>query len=553
MGLEKYSIEGEIFSAGPSTFFRATDRMLGSSLALQRLTIDASRAADVRDTFFREKRHTAQIVHPRVRRPIDIFEDDGYLWAVTEFTQGQRSSWFVHERGFFPLAEAAHLGAQVADALSTLHVKGFIHGKVTPDVVLIDERGDAELINFVKSADLAAGIWPLRPAVLGLSPFTAPEEFGGARPTPASDLYGLAATVVYWLTGHWARGGDGPEDALARAARGSSLTDIPLHGRGLPAALQDALLDALAADPAERRGSVDSLGSLLIEVHQRQAAEVPSGFAPGETLTPDRSDSLISLMGRHGAGAFGVVLRAEMDTCDRPLAVKALKPEHRDDQEARERFLREARALQRIEHRNVVRIMGVGEKLGTPYAVMEFIDGPDLATLLLREGTLSPDRTLHFARGITEGLVAIHRENVIHRDLKPHNILVADGERPVIADFGVARRAGGTRMTHTGHLIGTPAYMAPEQFTEAAVTHAVDLFALGSILYEMVSGRPPFPATDMLSLIRSVQQDEPEPLPGEVPPALQHVILRLLEKDPTKRTPSAEALRVELAAIPVPS
>ena len=551
MSLDKYTIESETFSAGPSTFFRASDKILGSTLSLQRLSIDPTRAEDARATFFREKRHTAQLLHPRIRRPIDIFEADGYLWAVTEFTQGHRSTRYVHERGPFPLAEAAHHGAQIADALAAIHAKGFVHGKVTPDTVLIDERGESSLINFVKSADLAAGIWPLRAAVLGLSPFSAPEEFAGERPTPACDLYGLAATVVFWVTGQWARGGEDREAALALAANGATLIDLQLMEHGLAPALHDALLDALEPDPERRRGSVASLGSLLIETHQRQAAEVPSGFSPGDALRPDTHSHDISVVSRHGAGAFGVVLRGEAPTFTHPLAIKALKPEHRDDDEARERFLREARALQRINHENVVRIVGVGEKLGTPYAVMEFIDGPDLGTILLSEGSLPLDRTLTLARGLARGLSAIHQENVIHRDLKPHNILVAGGDRPVIADFGVARSTSGPRMTHTGHLVGTPAYMAPEQFTGGSVTHVADLFSLGSILYEMVAGEPPYPASDMLTLMRRVQDEEPKPLPDDIAGPLRDVIMRLLEKDPAQRTSSAERLLQELAAIPV--
>ncbi|MDJ0973777.1 MAG: serine/threonine-protein kinase [Planctomycetota bacterium] len=539
MGLATYEFEEELFSVGPSTFFRARNAILGHELMVRRLSIDPTRPDNARETFYREQRHSAQLTHPQIQKPIEVFEEQDHLWSVHEFRTTRPTGVIVREDGPFPIAEAARLGAQIADALAYMHGRHFMHGKVSPQVTLVDERGDAMLINMVKSADLAAGVWPLRAAVVGLSPFSAPEEFHGERPSFESDLYGLAATIVYWLTGRYARGGESEEEALQLANDGADLIPFATIRSEIPTALARALQGALIPDPDERRGSVASLGSLLVELFQRQAAEIPSGFTTGSQLTPVGETQAVEILGRHGAGAFGVVLRAEDRATSTTFAVKALKPEHRDDREAFERFVREARAVQQVDHPNVVRIYGVGEENGTPYAVMDFIEGPDLATLLLREGQITPGRAARLGAGIARGLGAIHRENIIHRDLKPHNILVANGVRPVIADFGVARDTQTTRMTMTGNVVGTPAYMAPEQFEGGTPTHAVDLYAFGSILYEMVSGELPFSTQDPLEMIRAVRHDQPAPLPDEVPHRLQVVIRRLLRKDPEDRPANA--------------
>jgi len=547
MGLDNYELVEELFTAAPSTFYRGRNKILGHELMVRRLSVDPARAEDVRETFFREQRLSAALSHPHIQRPIDVLEEDGYLWSVHEYHTLKPTTEMVDESGALELAEAARLGSQVADALSFMHAKGHIHGKLAPRLVVVDERGDSLLINLVKAADLAANVWPLRPAVLGLSPFTAPEEFRGEKPTKLTDVYALAATMVYWLSGKWPRGGANDEEALERARDGAPLIDLTDLHQPLPATLINALTAALEPDPTLRHGGAAAFGSILIDIFQRQAAEIPSGFSTGAQLHPTGTLDSVQILGRHGAGAFGVVLRAQDPNDSGVFAVKALKPEHRDDSDAYERFVREARALHQIQHPNVVRIHGVGEQHGTPYAVMEFISGPDLATTLLREGSLPTTRAVRLAAGIAQGLEAIHNEGIVHRDLKPHNILIAEGDRPVIADFGVARNTAATRMTMTGRIVGTPAYMAPEQFNDEPAAPSVDLFALGAILYEMLAGQTPFPAKDPLDAIRAIRESNPAPLPDDVPHSVAVIVSRLLRKDPAERYQSAALVAADLA------
>ncbi len=552
VGIESYELGEAITVSPPSTFFLGKNLILGSDVMLRRLSIDPARGQDVHETFYREQRLAAALRHPHIHRAIDVFEHDGALWSVHEYDKIRLTSDIVSEDGRLPVGEAARLGAQVADALAHIHAEGYVHGKVSPRWVSVSDRGHAFLLNLVKAADLHAGIWPLRPAVLGLSPFTAPEEFGGERPTTASDVYGLAATIFYWLTGRYPRGGDDEEVATQRARDAAPLLDLHTLSPDVPQALLSRLVDALEADPAERKGSAASLGMLLVEIHQRHAAEIPSGFQTGSRLFPSDCPDGLEIVGRHGAGAFGVVLRAH-SACSEgaPLAVKALKPEHREDNDAFERFLREARAMQQIDHENVVGIRGVGEENGTPYVVMDFIGGPDLATLLLREGSFAPDRVASLGAGIARGLEAIHAAGIVHRDLKPHNVLVAAGERAVIADFGIARQDKATRLTMTGQLAGTPLYMAPEQFAGSVATSAADLYALGTILYELMAGALPYPPGESIYSITTVRNAPPPPLGNEHPAALRDLTMRLLASDPALRPSDASAVARELEALAV--
>jgi serine/threonine protein kinase len=543
-----YEIGESFFESGPSTFFQAKNLILGNEVIARRLSIDPARAQDVRETFFREMRHAAGLPHPGIGRPLDVMEAEGHLWAIQEKRLGDTTEKRVLESGPVPLLDAARWGSEIADVLAYLHGRGFVYGRTSPRWILVDERG-AVLVALTKSADLAAGIWPLRPAVAALGPFSAPEELRGGKPTAQSDVYGLAATIQWWLTREWPRGGRDPEEAVRRVKEAAPAIPLRKLRPDVPAGLVTALEGALELDPEMRVGSAASLGRLLDEVYHRLLAEAPSGFVPGAMLRPDGCSGVIVIDQRHGSGAYGVVFRAREAGEGTVLAVKALKSEHREDAAVRERFLREARALQGIVHENVVGMRGVGEQSGTPYCVMEFVDGPDLATLILREGALPATRAVRIAAGIARGLAAIHAEGVVHRDLKPHNVLIAAGDRAVIADFGTARSRVSPRMTATGMLLGTPAYMAPEQFDGLAPSFSVDLFALGAILFEMSAGRPAFPGGDAVEVIRSITTGEIPVLASDVPSSERDLARRLMARDPAQRPSSAAAAARWLEAI----
>src|SRR5262245_11427289 len=393
-----YELIESFLTSGPSTFYRAKNLILGNPVIVRRLTLDPASPDDAREPFFREMRHAASLDHRAISRPSDVLEQDGYLWSVHSPRMTAPSTQRVESSGPLSLAEAARAGADVADALAHLHSKGFVYGRVAPAWISLDEQG-ASLFAFTKSADLAGGIWPLREKVAAWSPFTAPEELAGGRPNADGDLYGLAGTLFWWLTRRYPAGGADATEAMARVRAGAPRESLRTARRDVPEPLAAAIDAALEPDPAARRGNVAALGTLLDETYHRELAETPSGFSVGAILRPGPCPQGVAIEGRHGSGAFGVVFRARAVGEGTPLAVKALKPEHRDDADARERFLREARALESIHHDNVVRMYAVGEERGTPYAIMDFVAGPDLATLLLREGALAPPRAIHLAIG----------------------------------------------------------------------------------------------------------------------------------------------------------
>lgn len=539
MSLDRYVLDHVLFEAAPSTFYAAKNAILGNEVTVRRLTLDPERAEDAKDTFFREQRLAASLAHPRIQRPVDIFQADGAVWSVHERGEVQRTDDRVEREGPLSLTEAMRLGSQMAEALSHMHAAGLVFGRMSPASVLVSTRGDAELINLVKAADMKAGIWPLRPPVQALSAFSAPEELDGERPTVASDVYGLAATLVYWLTGLAPYGDGTAEGALEAIRRGDAPVDLRALRSDLPDALVHRVMRALREDPAERPATVAALGAILSEVYQRSMAEVPTGFQEGASVEPSGELGRVWVRGRIGSGAYGVVLRVRPQGGTQDFALKALKPEHRDDAQARERFLREARALQPICHPNVVRIRGVGELDGTPYVIMDLIQGPTLATMILRSGSLPPRRAASIAAGIARGLDAIHTAGMVHRDLKPHNVLVAGGDVPVIADFGMASLAQVNRLTMTGQAVGTPAYMAPEQLDLGDSSPSIDLWALGVMLYEMVTGKVPFEAEGTLEVMRAIRHAAPPDVGPEVPARLREVIEVLLQKDPGHRFPDA--------------
>lgn len=254
------------------------------------------------------------------------------------------------------------------------------------------------------------------------------------------------------------------------------------------------------------------------------------------------------ILGYVGRGAMGVVLKAFDEQLHRQVAIKLMSPELVSRPTARERFFREARAAAGINHPNVVTIHAVSEHQGLPYLVMEFVDGMTLADRIHQQAPLPAPDILRLCVQITDGLAAAHRQGIIHRDVKPANIMLEDGlERVKITDFGLARVAmENSDLTSFGDMVGTPAFMSPEQVDGQSLDARSDLFSLGCVIYAMVAGKSPFRSGNALATARRVITEPHRNLrevSSEVPKYLVEITDRLLQKKPEDRFESADLLQ----------
>ncbi|NUQ63014.1 MAG: serine/threonine protein kinase [Pirellulales bacterium] len=338
-----------------------------------------------------------------------------------------------------------------------------------------------------------------------------------------------------------------------------------------------AYLDQACGDDAALRSRVEALlqshesagsflGKPVIQVAAEKLADKPLDDATAvehrrttgldETslgfLEPaQRADSLgrlgyYEVLEVIGHGAMGIVLRAFDEKLQRVVAIKVMAPGLATTSPPRKRFLREARAAAAVQHEHVVVIHAVEER-PIPYLVMEYISGETLQQRMDRVGPLDVKEVLRIGRQIASGLAAAHQRGLIHRDVKPSNILIEKGvqERVKITDFGLARAVADASLTQSGVIAGTPMYMAPEQAGGDSMDHRADLFSLGSVLYAMCSGRPPFRATTSMATLRRVIEGEPRPIREfmpEVPQWLCDIIANLHAKKPEDRCPSAQEL-----------
>lgn len=326
-------------------------------------------------------------------------------------------------------------------------------------------------------------------------------------------------------------------------------------------ALLDEALDLAVGDRAELlarecRGDPE----LRREVESLLAAAERSGVTAhlaGRLVGPAAGPAVpipavaqYEVMERIGGGGMGVVYRALDRRLQRHVALKFLPPVLSDDAELKRRFLQEATAIAALDHPNVCTIFEVAEpEAGRLVIVMPYYDGETLKAKIAR-GPLPPAQAIDYALQIVAGLAHAHAAGVVHRDIKPANVIVTPDERVKILDFGVAKVAaakGG--LTRTGAVLGTLAYMSPEQACGDPIDHRTDLWAVGAVLYEMVAGRQPFAADSMEALFYAIQWRDPAPLSAlrpQVSPALEALIHRLLEKDPARRCQDARALLGEL-------
>lgn len=246
-----------------------------------------------------------------------------------------------------------------------------------------------------------------------------------------------------------------------------------------------------------------------------------------------------------GFGGMGTVYRALDPVLDRLVALKTMFTQGTLTDEDKRRFLREARSVARLQHPNIITVFEFGEVDGKPFIAMELLEGTSLCDAVAAGRLHDLDSKLKVVDQLCRGLAYAHRRGVTHRDVKPSNVFVLRDGTVKVLDFGIARVEGGTAVTDGGVVLGTPHYMAPEQFRPGGVDHRVDMWAVGVLLYELVTGARPFEGSSVPSLIYRIIHSPPpplDPLTQGIPPALAAAIVRALAKDPADRFPDLEAM-----------
>ena len=399
------------------------------------------------------------------------------------------------------------------------------------------------------SGDVRGGFVALRSREAELAAFNALQR---------TMLWAVALGVVLALIFAFvqARQIAGPVRRLAIATRqvqeGDYSVDIAVQSRdeiGILSKAFKSLVEDLKAKAALVDYMMQTSGSAATQ--QITTKQTQSGIQPGSTFA-GRYDIKESL----GAGGMGVVYRAFDRELQEPVAIKTLRPEAMaGGTVALDRFKQEIRLARRIAHRNVVRTYDLGEQNGMYYLTMEYVEGTSLKQLIVTRGKLPVAVTLTVGKQLCRALEVAHAEGVIHRDIKPQNIVVEPSGFLKVMDFGIARLANppqGKGLTEAGTSIGTPDYMSPEQLSGAELDPRSDLYAAGVVLFECLTGRVPFEAETTWALVaKHLEEEPPDPrkFNADVPPELAAVILKAMAKTPADRYATAAELHDALARI----
>ena len=256
-----------------------------------------------------------------------------------------------------------------------------------------------------------------------------------------------------------------------------------------------------------------------------------------------------SMQERVASGGMGAVWRARDEKLARDVAVKILAENLAHDERFVERFRREARSVAGMTHPNIATVFDFGEDKGRYFIVMELVEGKDLARILREEGPLSSERTIRIGTQICAALTQAHGAGVVHRDIKPGNVIVAPDDTAKVTDFGIARATGDSTLTGTGSVLGTAQYISPEQAAGSKIGPASDIYSLGIVLYEMLTGTVPFTGDSAIGVaMRHMNEDVPAPsaLSERVSPELDDIVARATARSPEERWPDAASMRAAL-------
>jgi serine/threonine protein kinase len=603
----RYLLLNQVGRGGFATVWRALDRDADTFVAIKVLHTNLAADPVRRERFFRGARVMAGFQNETICRVLDQHgEDGGFFYFVMDLVDGLDLNRAVLRKQV-PSDKILQIILAVGDALAEAHEGGIIHRDVKPSNVLLGEGYMPRLTDFdlVAVGDTTGGT---RTGAMGTFLYAAPECMDRPQDAEASaDIYGLGMTAIFCLYGNTLPNSSfGHTEKLVKELFcGSHVKSVlsrsvawdkekrPANGRAFCKELLGAVERQMEDD---RRAKRPPMAEIFALEHARQqiasALDRSRGVRPppeATTLTARNSsgveyyfkidaevrdddvgdlsnsyvgttfDSRYKIEKLIGRGGMGVVYLARHITIDKRVAIKVIRPQMATPREALDRSLREAKVASSIDSPHIVDISDFGKLSdGSAYFVMEYLDGQTLGQLLRSARRPSLERICHIVQQVANGLAAAHERGVVHLDLKPDNVVLirrgSDNDFVKVLDFGLARVAGVMSESDSVGMFGTPYYMSPEQVMGAPVDARADIYSLGVMLYELVSGRVPFEAENAGGVLTQHMYVEPVPIRELVPtpecsPSLDAVVLKCLEKRRDARYQSMGELANDLKRV----
>jgi len=549
---KRYRVETMIGGGGCGLVYAGRHEILGKSVAIKMLRPELVRDPAQAQRFFREARLAAALHHEHIVDITDFGTDEGSgaPYLVMELLRGRTLMTVMREAGVLAWPRVVSILIQLARALACAHEHGVLHRDLKPHNVMLSESSAGG--EQVKLCDF--GLSRLRVdderitstgSFVGTPAYVAPEQIAGDEQDERGDFYALGVTAYEMLTGTLPYRATGTVSLIAEIL---SHERVPLRDRlasAAPAGLISLIERLIAREPDERPASASAIERELIAI--TAGASAPVSDLTGHLVGSYRITGLL------GSGGHGSVWLAEHPVIGTKVAIKVLRPEIAAMPGLAERFVNEARAASSIPSPHVARYHDLGRlPSGQPYAIIEYLDGETLAKRLARVVRLPIAETVELARQIAGALDSAHALGIVHRDVKPENVVLAATGAKVL-DFGIAKVTGPSGdaavKTQTGFFMGTIMYCAPEQLLGAEIGPAADVYALGATMFEMLVGHAPFTG-DATQIANAKASRAAPPIKGaraDVPAHLAELVADMLAHEAARR-PTMAAVVERLSA-----
>jgi serine/threonine protein kinase len=562
-----YQVLEQVGQGGMAAVYKGYHPELERHVAIKVLDRALTRTPELARRFRREARTIAALRHPNIVQVYDFGPLDDTHYLAMEYVEGSDLQAEIDRRqaaghSFAP-DEILDLLAPIAEALDYAHQEGVIHRDVKPGNILLTRDGQPILTDFGLAAlrrTRATLITTVGRDVLGTPEYAAPEQALDAQAAgPQSDVYSLGCILYELSTGHLPFEAESPL-SIALMHISEEPTPPRQHVPDLLPEVEAVILQSLAKAPEDR---FSTAGILVEALRQAWTLGAAAENAPPPPASPATLSGLTigpyEVQTRIGRGGMATVYKALHPELDRHVAIKVLARQPGDTPKLARRFRQEARTIAALRHPNIVQIHDFGSLDDTYYLVMEYVVGTTLQAILAERKenwqAWAPAEVLALVEQIGAALDYAHEHGIVHRDVKPSNLLVTEDGHYILADFGISavRRDRTTLASTLGHAFGTPEYTAPEQAADyrAAVPQS-DLYSLACIVYEMITNRLVFESPSAMSL--ALMHISHDPIPPttyapDLPPAVETVILRMLAKEPDRRLQTGAALTEALRSV----